>query len=90
MINPQEDTMEEEPINTVIAMLKDAREEIGGLISDYESGRIPPQELVAETFEIGKTFIGWSDEMSDEEALKLIMNENRQIQKYLKKRRMQS
>ena len=54
MINPQEDTMEEEPINTVIAMLKDAREEIGGLISDYESGRIPPQELVAETFEIGK------------------------------------
>ncbi|MCI6068381.1 MAG: hypothetical protein MR707_09220 [Galactobacillus timonensis] len=82
--------MEEEPINTVIAMLKDAREEIGGLISDYESGRIPSQELVAETFEIGKMFIGWSDEMSDEEALKLIMNENRQIQKYLKKRRMQS
>ena len=35
MINPQEDTMEEEPINTVIAMLKDAREEIGGLLSDY-------------------------------------------------------
>ena len=82
--------MEEEPINTVIAMLKDAREEIGGLISDYESGRIPPQKLVAETFESGKTFIGWSDEMSDEEALKLIMNENRQIQKYLKKRRMQA
>ncbi len=82
--------MEEEPINTVIAMLKDAKDEISGLITAYESGKMMPIELVAETFEIGKTFIGWSDDLSDEEALSLIMRENKQIEAYLKKRKLQS
>lgn len=79
-----------DPINTVVAMLKDSIIEINALIQSYESGKIPPAELVAQTFEIGKTFIGWSDDLSDDEALKLIKQENTQIQAYLRKRRLQS
>lgn len=83
----KEEDMEDEPIDIVVAMLKDSRTEINMLIKAYEDGKIPPAELVAQTFELGKTFVGWSDDMSDDEALDLIRHENHQIQEYLRKRR---
>ena len=81
---------EKEPINVVVEMLKASRTEINGLITGYEDGRIPPADLVAAAFEMGKTFMGWSDDLPDEEALELILKENKQIQEYLKKRHLRA
>lgn len=81
---------EKEPIDNVVDMLKDSKNEIGALVKAYEAGKMPPAELVARTFEIGKMFMGWQDEMPDDEALALIKEENKQIQAYLNKRKMQS
>lgn len=86
----EEEDMEHEPIDMVVAMLKDSRTEINMLIKAYESGKMPPAELVARTFEIGKMFMGWQDEMPDDEALALIKEENKQIRAYLNKRKMRS
>ena len=86
----KEEDMENEPIDMVVEMLKESQKEIGTLVKSYESGNMPPAELVARTFEIGKMFMGWQDEMPDDEALALIKEENKQIQAYLNKRKMQS
>lgn len=86
----KEEDMENEPIDMVVEMLKESQKEIGTLVKSYESGKMPPAELVARTFEIGKMFMGWQDEMPDDEALALIKEENKQIQAYLNKRKMQS
>lgn len=86
----KEEDMENEPIDMVVEMLKESQKEIGTLVKSYESGKMPPAELVARTFEIGKMFMGWQDEMPDDEALALIKEENKQIQAYLNKRKMRS
>ena len=86
----KEEDMENEPIDMVVEMLKESQKEIGTLVKSYESGNMPPAELVARTFEIGKMFMGWQDEMPDDEALALIKEENKQIQAYLNKRKMRS
>ena len=86
----KEEDMENEPIDMVVEMLKESQKEIGTLVKSYESGNMPPAELVARTFEIGKMFMGWQDEMPDDEALALIKEENKQIQAYLNKKKMRS
>lgn len=86
----KEEDMENEPIDMVVEMLKESQKEIGTLVKSYESGNMPPAELVARTFEIGKMFMGWQDEMPDDEALALIKEENKQIQAYLNNRKMRS
>ena len=86
----KEEDMENEPIDMVVEMLKESQKEIGTLVKSYESGNMPPAELVARTFEIGKMFMGWQDEMPDDEALALIKEENKQIQAFLNKRKMRS
>lgn len=86
----KEEDMENEPIDMVVEMLKESQKEIGTLVKSYESGNMPPAELAARTFEIGKMFMGWQDEMPDDEALALIKEENKQIQAYLNMRKMQS
>lgn len=86
----EEENMENKPIDMVVEMLKESQKEINTLVKSYESGKMPPAELVARTFEIGKMFMGWQGEMPDDEALALIKEENKQIQAYLNKRKMQS